>query len=322
VVALRGLNNERNEFLITTLPVSPLDTVGDAVVVFSHFADGGGWSTLVILINLTDEQITGSIQFMGKGSETSPAQPVQVKANDDVHDMFSYSIPPRSAFTLRTAGDGDTTSSGSIRVTPDPNNKAPAGLGIFSFRPAGITITEAGVPAIPAGTAFRMYVEASGEFGAPGSLQTGVAVTNLAAQEITVDFDITNLNGIGIGVSGSETIPGMGQIALFLDQVSGIGTLPDPLAGVLRFSTASPAGVSIVGLRGRFNERSEFLITTTSPFNEDDPLINAEASVPHAVDGGGYTTQIILFSGFQGQWSKGDLQFFSQKGNRTQPIWK
>jgi hypothetical protein len=322
VVALRGLNNERNEFLITTLPVSPLDNVSEAIVVFSHFADGGGWTTVVILINLTDLQITGSIQFLGKGSQSSPALPVTVTGNGQEGDTFPYAIPPRSSFTLRTSGSNDTTASGSIRVTPDPGNKAPAGLGIFSFRPAGITITEAGVPAIPAGTAFRMYVEASGEFGMPGSLQTGVAVTNLSNQAITVDFEITNLNGAAAGLSGSESISGSGQIALFLDQVSGLSPLPDPLAAILRISTASAAGVSIVGLRGRYNERGEFLITTTSPSNEDDTPLTTEASVPHAVDGGGYTTQIILFSGFAGQRSNGDLQFFSQTGNPTQPVWK
>ena len=40
--------------------------------------------------------------------------------------------------------------------------KAPDALAIFSFRNNGVTVSEAGVSAFPAGTAFRMYAEVSG----------------------------------------------------------------------------------------------------------------------------------------------------------------
>src|SRR5204863_1689690 len=41
VVALRGLTNERSEFLLTTLPVSPLTAATGEIAYFPHFADGG-----------------------------------------------------------------------------------------------------------------------------------------------------------------------------------------------------------------------------------------------------------------------------------------
>ena len=49
VTALRGYTNERGEFLITTLPVVPLDTAKASMpfslYVFPQLADGGGYTT-------------------------------------------------------------------------------------------------------------------------------------------------------------------------------------------------------------------------------------------------------------------------------------
>ena len=74
------------------------------------------------------------------------------------------------------------------------------------------------------------------------------------------------------------------------------------------------SGLSIVGLRGRYNERGDFLITTTPPTNEGGTASSAEQLFPHLVNGGGYTTQFILFSGIGGQASSGTLTFSKQDG--------
>jgi len=70
----------------------------------------------------------------------------------------------------------------------------------------------------------------------------------------------------------------------------------------------------VVGLRGRSNERNDFLITTTPPVNEATPPSTARLVFPHIADGGGYTTKFILFSGRPGQSSSGTMQLFSQSG--------
>jgi hypothetical protein len=69
-----------------------------------------------------------------------------------------------------------------------------------------------------------------------------------------------------------------------------------------------------VGLRGRYNERNDFLITTTPPINEATPATTAPLFFPQIVDGGGYMTQFILISGQPGQSSSGTMQWFSQSG--------
>ena len=69
-----------------------------------------------------------------------------------------------------------------------------------------------------------------------------------------------------------------------------------------------------MGLRGRYNERNDFIITTTPPVAEDEPAVQGETFFPHIVEGSGYTTQFILFSGQPGQAGSGTLRFLSQSG--------
>lgn len=313
VIALRGLSNERSEFLITTLPVADLSLAAStAAAIFPHFADGGGWTTQIVMVNTSDEVQTGTVQFIGQGTVSAPAQPVTVTVDGTTASSFNYSIPPRSSRVLRTSGPAGPTRAGSVRITPSSGSRAPSGLGIFSFKTAGVTVTEAGVPVSPPAVALRMYAEVSGPGG--GSIQTGVAVANTSADALNVNFELTKLDGSPTGLSGAATVPGNGQIALFLNQISGFGTLPTPFQGVLRIASTTTAGISVVGLRGRSNERNDFLITTSPPVNENTPASTAELVFPHFADGGGYTTQFILFSGSAGQSADGRLRFFTQSG--------
>jgi hypothetical protein len=178
----------------------------------------------------------------------------------------------------------------------------------------GVTVAEAGVPAVHEGTAFRLYAEVLGDFGnqAIGSIQTGLAVANTSSIDATVNLSLTRLDGSSTGLTGTLTVPANGQAALFLNQIPGFGSLPVPFGGILRLS--SNTSISVVGLRGRYNERKEFLVTTTPPVNESTVASTGPLYFPHIADGGGFTTQFILFSAQPGQSSNGTMQFFSQSG--------
>jgi beta-propeller repeat-containing protein len=306
-VALRGLTNERPEFLITTLPIADLAAppVTD-ILLFPHYAEGGGWSTQIVLLNPGDAAISGAVDF---------SQAVNIAGQTGTN--FPYTIPPRSSRTLRTSGTAAVVQSGSVKLTPAAGSRTPIGLGIFSFRKNNITVSEAGVPAIRAGAAFRLYAEASGFFSTQqvGSAQTGVAIVNAGSTTATVNFELTRLNGTSTGLTGVVNIPPNGQVAKFLSQISGFEGVQAPFQGVLRVSsTSSPAGIAVVGLRGRYNERGDFLITTTQPSDESVPAPTTEQFFPHFADGGGYTTQFILFNGSTDQFSSGSLRFFNQSG--------
>ena len=312
-VALRGFTNERGEFLLTTLPVSPLAAATGAVVYFPHFADGGGWTTQVILVNPTDDTISGTVEFFEQGTAGTTAQPLSMTIDGQTASTFSYTIPGRSSTSFQTTGTGATTQAGSVRVTPSTNAKTPSGLAVFSFRSGAVTVAQAGVPASSTGQAFRLRVEATD--ASEGTVQTGVAIVNPSSSDITVTFELLTSGGGSTGLTGSVPVPGNGQIAQFLDQIQGLASVTTPFEGVLRISTASADGIALVGLRSRVNERGDFLITTTTLVDESAADVTDELLFPHLVDGGGYTTQFIQLSGSTDQAMIGTLQFFSQTGS-------
>jgi hypothetical protein len=182
------------------------------------------------------------------------------------------------------------------------------------MRLGGITVTEAGISPLKPGTAFRLYAEASGTAGQNGYIQTGLALANPSSSTVQVTFEITTITGVSTGLVGSLALPGNGQVSMFLGEITGFGALPNPFQGVLRVSTNATTGLSLVGLRGRYNERGDFLITTTQPTSESAPLSATEQFFPHFVDGGGYTTQFILYNGSIDQASSGLIRFVGQSG--------
>ena len=128
-------------------------------------------------------------------------------------------------------------------------------------------------------------------------------------------FATVGLTGNPVGPIPTISIAGNNQIALFLDQIPGFEAVPVTFRGILRVSTAAASAISIIGLRGRYNERSDYLISTSGPLNEASPP-QPNAYFPHFVQSGGYTTQFILFPALTNSAS-GTLRFFSQLG---QPI--
>jgi hypothetical protein len=296
VIALRGFTNERSEFLITTLPVADLSAPAtNGAILFPHSADGAGWTTQMLLVNPTDAPMSGSIQFASAAAQ-------------------NYSIPGKSSVSVATSGLSTTVVTGAVRVVPSAGSNAPSGIGVFSLKSGGITVMQTGVPALRISNAFRLYAEQSGTPGQIGSIQTGLAVANPSATPVNVLFEVNTLNGASTNLTGTITVPANGQAAMFLNQVPGLSTLFNPFRGVLRVSTTAPGGISVVGLRGRYNERRDFLIATTQPTIEADPPATSALFFPHFADGGGFTTQFILFNGSVDQSSSGNLQFYTQSG--------
>jgi photosystem II stability/assembly factor-like uncharacterized protein len=310
-IALRGLTNERSELLWTTLPVSPL-AANTASVVLPTFANGEGWTTQFVLVNPTDKPMTGTLQFYDQGSPNTPGRASTVTLEGQADSTFSYSIPARSSLTRKTSGTTGSIQLGSVRVVPDGNSQTPAGLGIFSFKNTdGITVSEAGVPATIPAQALRLYAEATSD---SSRIQTGIALANTSAIAATVTLDLYTLAGLSTGLTGTVTVPASGQIQTFLNQVHGFENIPTPFEGILRISTTAIAGVSVLGLRSRNNERQEFIVTTLTPVNENSTPTSGDLLFPHLADGGGFTTQFILFSTVPGQTASGFMQFYSQGG--------
>ena len=300
VVALRGYLNERSEFLLTTTPVTNLDSTIATSTFFPHFADGGGWTTQVSLVNPTDSAISGTLRFID-----SRGQPASVTLNGvAVVGDVSYSIASRSATQFVTAGESNAVGAGSIRIVPSQNSPTPAGSLIFSYRAGGVRVTEAGLPASGAAFGFRLYAEGS------QSTQSGIAITNPSSTPATVSLELVNPGGATVA-GGSLTVGSNSQVGAFLNQIPGFEGVRLPFQGLLRLTSSVP--VAVAGLRGRYNERGDFIITTTPPVSEQLVPTGSDVYFGHFADGGGFTTQFVVFSG-AGFAASGNVRFVSQAG--------
>jgi hypothetical protein len=313
VIALRSFVNERSDTLYTTLPVVDLSkgaSTGTQVV--PQFAVGDGWGTQVILVNPTDIAQTGNVQFfgpgsVGPGSGSTPAAAVTVNIDGTAATTAPYTVAPRSSQKLVASAAALGLTYGSVRIVPTNAGPAPTPLVIFGYKPGPFTLSEAGVP-VTTGTSFRMYVEAS---TAP-FIQSGIAVANTTNAPATVNFELLTLQGTPVATSPPRTLPASGQVLGFLSDF--FPNIPQPFQGVLRVTTTA-GGVSVVALRQRKNEREDYLMTTTPPTLETGIPTAAARSFPHFVNGGGYTTQFVLFSGTAGQTAAGNVRFLRTDGS-------
>jgi hypothetical protein len=300
-IALRGLVNERGDFLMTTLPVADLSQISFETTIIPHFAQGGGWTTQVPLLNPTGSLLAGTVEFIDPAGTTIDTQ--------------RYSIAGSSAAVIRMSSGGPVLRTGWIRIRPDGTQASPVGVSIFSFIANGVTVTESGIQALPASARMRMYVENS------GVLQSALALANNNLQAVTLNVQVTDTTGRDIGLTGTITLPGRGQKSVFVNEVPGLELLPSNFAGLVRITTSGPA-VSVIGLRGRYNERGDFLIAATAPVQETPPAAG-ELFFPHVADGGGFSTEFILFNSSTGLFgepttappSAGTVRFYSQIGD-------
>ena len=325
VIALRGFVNERSEFLMTTLPVAPIAVPTTGTVYFPHFADGGGWTTQVILVNPTHAPIRGSVQFFDSGSETAPAAPKTLTLADGRSGSeFTYAIPPRSATRLRTSNPTGPLDVGSVRAVPDTGQTAPSGVSIFTYQKDGMTVSEAGVLASTAGAAFRVYVETTATADEASArlrtgiasetrtvLRSGIAVTNTSDAPTTVRLELTDLDGTPTGPTASLTLPASGHVPRFIDEF--FPDLASPFSGLLRVTATAP-NIAVVGLRLAFNQRGDIVTTTTPPVDENAVPPASGLFFPHFAAGGGWATQFVLFSRYPGQTATGMIRFRGQDG--------
>jgi sugar lactone lactonase YvrE len=288
VVALRSYVNERGEFLMTTLPVAPVSSSAPSsagTLVLPHFAAGGGWTTQVLLVNPTDQALSGTV---------------------NMDAAYAYTIAPRSSVKIASA-DSASLRTGSIVINPAQGSGAPIVSSVFTFVNNGITVTETGIATTGVAPSFRLFAESD----STQRLQTGVAITNAAATAAKIQFELFASDGQSTGYVGSTTLDPNGHLALFLNQIAGLNNLPATFRGVLHIS--SNTSISAIGLRTRYNERGDFLISTTPAIADNTPTSTDEFVFPQVVSGSGYTTDFILMN--TAGTSQGTLSLTSQVGN-------
>jgi len=310
VIAVRGLTNQRSEFLTTTLPVVDLSALQTEPLRMPQFAAGGGWTTDVVLVNPTDELISGTVQFL------TPEGKVQATLLDGLAGgAASYALPPRSSRKLRLS-TGGPVSVGSFVVAPDPEKVTPAVAAIYTYMSGGITVGATAAQGTPAATEFEVYSQINGKSGSLGSIDSGVAIANTSSEETNVSFELDQLDGSSSGIAGTLRISPNGQSNFFLDQLPGAAELPSSFQGTLRLSSSAP--VAVLAIRGRYNERGDFLLSATPP--ADPRAAEDQSFIPQVVDGAGYTTEIVIYGGSEDAPVVGSIYFFDQNGRPTSPV--
>src|SRR5438093_6388324 len=95
-------------------------------------------TTDILMVNPTDERLTGMFTFYGQGSASSDASPVIVTINGQEAATFAYLIPPRSSRRYVMSPSPVASYSGSIQISPAAGTTAPAVLAVESTTRDGV----------------------------------------------------------------------------------------------------------------------------------------------------------------------------------------
>jgi sugar lactone lactonase YvrE len=300
VLALRMTINQRGEALFTTTPTADLTkTAASGVIFFPQFADGGGYTTSLVLLNTSNLTEIGTLQLLnGAGS---PLVVNQVGGTSG--SVFTYYIPSGGAFRFQTDGSPATINTGWVQLTPELGTPTPIGAGVFGYNSGNILVTESGIPATVSTTHARIYVDLS------GGHDTGLAIANTTSANASITITAFQSDGVtGIGTSqGPLQISASGYSAFFADQF--ITGLPAGFTGVLDITSSTPFAALTV--RSLTNERGDFLLAT---FPIADMTVAAPSPIvfPQIADGGGYVTQFILIGA--GGASSVTLNYYGNDG--------
>jgi len=308
-MAVRTRSNERGDFMMTTLPVADLSVSSGSSISIPHVADGGGWTTEVLLVNSTDAPEAGTFQFI-----SNSGQSMSVNINGQTSNQFTYSVPARSSRRFRTAGTSSPTATGWIEISPSTGNGAPSVAAVLSGKTNNVTVSETAIAGTSNTNAARVYAELSGNFGSREALsvRTGVAISNRAMTSVNVNIEATNLDGTVVGTT-TLLVPARGQAGLLLGDLPEL-KLSAPFTGILWVSAPAGSSVSVSGLRARYNERqAPDLLITAFPAFDAAGTAGSGLVFPQVVDSGGYSTRFVLMGASASQ-SAGSLQFISQNG--------
>jgi hypothetical protein len=300
VLSLRGTFNQRQQFIVTTTPVADLTkSPGSGSLYFAQFADGGGYTTSLILMNTSTATETGTIQII----DDTGADLAVHEAGGTSGSSFRYSIAPHGIHRFQTDGSPANWKVGWVKLTPDAGSSTPVSSGVYGYNPVDVLITESGVPSASATDHARIYVDRSGNH------DTGLAIANInnAAADITIHaLETDGVTEVGTS-NGPLSLAANGHTSQFAEQL--ITGLPAGFTGILDISSSTPFAALTV--RSLYNENSDYLMTTF-PVADENQTAPSPIVFPQMADGGGYTTQFILLS--TGEASSTTIHYYDNDG--------
>jgi hypothetical protein len=300
VFGIRSSSTGGGDYLMTSVPVIDL-AVGPSrdVHTVPLFAVGDGRRSELVLVNPTGADMMGTVLFMDPY-----AGPVFIALGGEYTWTANYYIPPDGTQKFVMADVYGGFGYGSARIVPGGDGAVPSAFMVHNHVQDGIMDFEVGVPATM-GTAFRVPAKQS-----PGHISMSLSIANPSNFSGTVWISLTGPDG-NLIASTSRYLQGAGLILEGLDSL-----FPQfasyEIEGVLRVTTDLPS-LSLAGFRARYNERRQLVYATLPATVENASPASEERFFPFLLNGGGFSTDIVLFSGKPGQ-SSGTLRFFGSDG--------
>jgi hypothetical protein len=217
--------------------IDALANVSAGPKVISHLANGQGWQTTILLVNVDSKPASFTLEFRkDDGSALHlPLGPYGSVA------AVSGTIGPGNMQIIRTDGSGNALTEGWAKLI---GSGAIGGTAIFTARSDGQPPSEAAVPLSPTGSTqfFMPFDNTSGAL----TFATGLALANPGLQDATVSVTFTSDSGQVIPVTGTLTVPANGHYAGVL---SAVFPAIQGKRGVAHFTS----NVELFGLGIRYN---------------------------------------------------------------------
>ncbi|MDE2927703.1 MAG: PPC domain-containing protein [Acidobacteriota bacterium] len=214
-----ALEMDANDGIFTTLPVVAVDQTGagngETSLEFAHFANGSSITSDVVLLNVSTQRIRPTLYFFDQdGNGIEPDSVVDTGNSLEIRPdgglRARQALPPLGDLTISTHGRGDVVV-GSVRVISD----GPIG-GVLRFTLPGAGVAGVGASEPVADALFPARRQA-------GGINTGVALRNLTAEEMTVSCNL--MRGGSALESVDIPLDAGGQTARFIDEIfAGAGT--------------------------------------------------------------------------------------------------
>ncbi|HSR49663.1 MAG TPA: hypothetical protein VLV83_02475, partial [Acidobacteriota bacterium] len=167
---------------------------------FAQFGGGAGFFSQAILSNLTNS--ASSVELRMRGQD---GQPLTLALDGmGAGGTFELVLSSGEVRIFETASDG-ALQVGSLTVLSE---RPLTGVALFGS-PFGL----AGVAPSQEVSAFQLPVETRG-----AQVRTGLAVKNLAANQVTLELMLKNSTGATLAVA-QQALPAEGQVSLFADEV-------------------------------------------------------------------------------------------------------
>ena len=201
---------------------------------FAHFASGGGWDTIITLVNKGSANAQAQVNFYDETGNpaTLPLDFPQGGAPTSA-STYSQVLKPGAVLVIDSQG-GANTSVGSAQLISDGKV---SGFLIFRYLP---TVQEAAVP---------LQVQSSSTYTLPfdntGGIATGVALSATSASSTAVQVLVQSDTGTTLATD-TITLPGRGHNSFVL------GTrypVTGNVRGTIQFQAPSGAEIGVIGIR-------------------------------------------------------------------------